>query len=213
MGDSAGLGPQDPSEPAQRRPDPTGPNGTTPSDRPSWLFQKGNTYGAMRKHRKGPMEKYIRNQTKSGSVIVEFFLTVASGQPFPMKYIVHLPLSPAQYAVVRGIATPEQRTIAKKQQPFIVLTMPYYPTVKDVREAMWWLTKRGLGKVPKIVPIEGQPTTGFRMEYRPWAPGTDPVTQGDRVVDGKAETPPDESFKDERIVGNARTRFDPRYPN
>src|SRR5215467_3535219 len=144
MGDSAGLGPRDPSEPAQRRSDTTGPNGTTPSDHP-WLFQKGNTYGKMRKHRKGPMENYIRKQTKSGSIIVEFFLTVASGEPFPMKSIVHLPLSPEQYAVVRGVATPEQRTIAKKQRRFIVLTMPYYPTVKDVREAMWWLTKRGFG--------------------------------------------------------------------
>src|SRR5262249_20943860 len=89
-----------------------------------------------------------------------------------MMSIVPLPLSPAQYAVVRGIATPEQRTIAKKQQRFIVLTMPYYPSVKDIREAMWWLTQRGFGKAPKIVPIEGQQTTGFRMEYRPWAPGT-----------------------------------------
>jgi len=40
----------------------------------------------------------------------------------------------------------------------------------------------------------------------------DPVTRGERVVDGKAETPPDESSKDERIVGTPWTRFDPRYP-
>src|SRR5215470_11717076 len=128
MGDSTGPGPQDPSEPTQGRPEPahqrpdtTGRNGTTPSD-PPWLFQKGNTCGKLRKRHR--LEKYIQKQTTSGSVIVEFFLTLASGRPFPMKCVVHLPLSPEQYAVARGLATPEQRRIATKQRRFIVITLP-----------------------------------------------------------------------------------------
>src|SRR5262249_10356078 len=159
------------------------------------------------------LEKYIQKQTTSGSVIVEFFLTLASGRPFPMKCVVHLPLSPEQYAVARGLATPEQRRIATKQRRFIVMTLPYYPSIADVFEANRWLAERGFGKAPKIVPIAGEQTTGFRMVCQKWAPGCDPVAQGDGDVGGKAETPPDDSYKDERIVGSAWTRFDPRYLN
>src|SRR5439155_16361178 len=124
---SAGLGPQSARKPTQRQPDTAGHNGMTQSaapvpslDRAPWLFQKGNTYGQMRKHHKGRMEKYIQEQTKDGARIVELFLAVASGRPFPMKHIVYLPLTPEQWAVARGTATPEQRKIAKKQRACIV---------------------------------------------------------------------------------------------
>ena len=114
---STGPGPQNAPEPSHGQPDTAGLNGTTrsgdqapvPLDRAPWLFQKGNTYGQMRKHHKGRMEKYIQEQTMSGALIGEFFLTVASGQPFPMKRTVRLSLTLEQWAVARGTATPEQR--------------------------------------------------------------------------------------------------------
>src|SRR5437762_1327719 len=66
------LGPQNAPQRAQGPPDP---NGTTPSADPAnrapWLFQKGNTFGRMRKHHKGRMEKYIQEQTKDGARIVD----------------------------------------------------------------------------------------------------------------------------------------------
>ena len=39
------------------------------------------------------------------------------------------------------------------------------------------------------------------MVFRKWAPGTDPASQGDGVIDGKAKALPGGSSKDERIVG------------
>src|SRR5437667_10481535 len=110
---STSPGPQNARKPTQRQPVTAGHNGTMQSADPSnqapdpplgrapWLFQKGNTYGQMRKHHKGPMEKYIQEQTKDGARIVEFFLAVASGQPFPMKRILYLRLTPEQCAVAR----------------------------------------------------------------------------------------------------------------
>ena len=169
-------------------------------DRAPWLFQKGNTYGQMRKPHKGPMEKYIQEQTKDGARIVEFFLAVASGQPFLMKQILYLRLTPEQCAVARGTATPEQRKIAKKQRACIVDKVPYYPTVADMMEAMHWLADRGFGTTPQTVPIHGYPTTGVQMVFRPWAPGMDPRSQGDGVIDGKAKAPPGGSSNDERAV-------------
>src|SRR5438093_10343644 len=192
---STSPGPQSARKPTQRQPDTAGHNGMTQSsdpsnqapspslDRPQGLFQKGNTYGQMRKHHKGRMEKYIQEQTKDGARIVEFFLAVASGRPFPMKHIVYLPLTPEQWAVARGTATPEQRKIAKKQRACIVHKVQYYPTVADMMEAMHWLADRGFGTAPQTVPIHGYPTTGFQMVFRPWPPGMDPRSQGDGVID------------------------------
>src|SRR5437762_8917203 len=76
---STGPGPQNAPEPSHGQPDTAGLNGTTrsgdqapaPLDRAPWLFQKGNTYGQMRKHHKGRMEKYIQEQTKDGARIVD----------------------------------------------------------------------------------------------------------------------------------------------
>src|SRR5881396_1113252 len=187
---STSLGPQSARKPTQRQPDTAGHNGMTQSadpsnqapvpslDRAPWLFQKGNTYGQMRKHHKGRMEKYIQEQTKDGARIVEFFLAVASGQPFLMKQILYLRLTPEQCAVARGTATPEQRKIAKKQRACIVDKVPYYPTLADMMEAMHWLADRGFGPAPQTVPIQSDQTTGFQMVFRPWAPGTDPAAQG-----------------------------------
>jgi len=148
------------------------------------------------------MAKYIQEQTMSGSMIVEFWLALASGQPFPMKRIVRLSMTSAQYAVAVGTATPEQRKIAKKQRRFIVVKKPYYPTVEDMKEAVDWLANRGFGKAPQIVLIESDQTTGFRFEFRPWPPGMDPASQ--RVIDEKTKAGPDGSSKDERIVGGPR---------
>jgi len=158
----------------------------------------------MRKHHKGRMEKYIQEQTKDGARIVEFFVAVASGQPFLMKQILYLRLTPEQCAVARGTATPEQRKIAKKQRACIVDKVPYYPTLADMMEAMHWLADRGFGPAPQTVPIQSDQTTGFQMVFRKWAPGTDPASQGDRVIDGKAKAPPGGSSNDERIVGGLR---------
>ena len=158
----------------------------------------------MRKHHKGRMEKYIQEQTMSGSMIVGFWLALASGQPFPMKRIVRLPMTSEQCALAVGTATPEQRKIAKKQRRFIVVKEPYYPTVEDIKEAMNWLADRGFGKAPQTVQIESDQTTGFRIVYRKWPPGTDPSSQGDGVIDGKAKALPGDSSKDERIVGGPR---------
>src|SRR6266571_3156266 len=184
---SPDLGPQNAPERAQGQPDT---NGTTPSADPAnrapWLFQKGNTFGRMRKHHKGRMEKYIQEQTKDGARIVEFFLAVASGQPFLMKQILYLRLTPEQWAVARGTATPEQRKIAKKQRACIVDKVPFYPTVADIMEAMQWLADRGFGPAPQTVPIQSDQTRGISIEYRPWPPGMDPRSQGDGVIDEKA---------------------------
>ncbi len=213
---SAGRGPQNVPESAQGQgqPDTAGHHGTTPSADPSnqapvsplgrapWLFQKGNRYGQRRKPHKGGMAKYIQEQTMSGSMLVEFWLALASGQPFPMKRIVRLSMTSAQYAVAVGTATPEQRKIAKKQRRFIVVKKPYYPTVEDMKEAVDWLANRGFGKAPQSVPIESDQTTGFRFEFRPWPPGMDPASQ--RVIDEKTKAGPDGSSKDERIVGGPR---------
>ena len=75
----------------------------------------------------------------SGSMIVEFWLARASGQPFPVTRSVRLPRTSAQYAVAVGTATPEQRKIAEKQRRLIVVEEPYYPTVENIKEAMNWL--------------------------------------------------------------------------
>jgi len=77
------------------------------------------------------MAKYIQEETMSGSMIVEFWLARASGQPFPVTRSVRLSMTSAQYAVAVGTATPEQRKIAKNQRRFIVVKEPYYPTVED----------------------------------------------------------------------------------
>src|SRR5438132_1066209 len=94
------------------------------------------------KQHKSRLEKYIQEQTRDGAMIVEVFLAVAPGRPFPMKYVLHLPLTSEQWALARGAATPEQRRIAMKQPRFIVVRMPYYPTVTDMKEAINWLADR-----------------------------------------------------------------------
>jgi len=78
--------------------------------------------------------------------------------------------------VARGTATPEQRKIAEKQPRSDVVEQPYCPTVEDIKEAMHWLADRGFGKAPKTVQIEGSVTSGFKMVFRRWAPGTDPAS-------------------------------------
>ena len=45
-----------------------------------------------------------------------------------------------------------------------------------VTEAMKWLADPGFGQAPKTVQIEGSVTTGFKMVFRKWAPGTDPAS-------------------------------------
>jgi hypothetical protein len=148
----------------------------------------------MRKHHKGRMEKYIQEQTMSGSMIVEFWLALASGQPFPMKRIVRLPMTSEQCAVAVGNATPAQRKIAKKQRRFTVVKEPYYPSVEDIKEAMYWLADRGFGKAPQIVPVEtDEGRSGFTILYRKWPVGVDPAAQpqdAPRVIEGKQMLPP-----------------------
>ena len=78
--------------------------------------------------------------------------------------------------VAQGIATPEERQIARKQRRYIVTRRPYYPSVAEMTEAMKWLADRGFGQAPKTVQIEGSTTTGFKMVFRRWAPGTDPAS-------------------------------------
>ena len=46
----------------------------------------------------------------------------------------------------------------------------------EVTEAFKWLADRGFGQAPKTVQIEGSTTTGFKMVFRRWAPGTDPAS-------------------------------------
>jgi len=81
-----------------------------------------------------------------------------------------------QEAVAQGIATPEQKAAAKKQRRFIVTRRPYYPSMAEITEAFKWLADRGFGQAPKTVQIEGSVTTGFKMVFRRWAPGTDPAS-------------------------------------
>src|SRR5262245_95940 len=142
-----------------------------------WLSQKGKTSGQMPKPHKGRMEKHIQEATDYGSLIVQFWLGLASGLPFPMKRVVELPMTPEQLAVARGTATPEERKIAKKQRRFIVETRLYVPTIKEAMEAMRWLTDRGFGTAPQTVQIEGSQTSGFKMILRHWAPGSDPAME------------------------------------
>ena len=141
--------------------------------------RKGNTNGPRKS-----MASIIQAATNGGDSIVSFYLAIASGQPFPMKRVKHLPMTPEQSAVDRGDATPEERKIAKRQPRFIVEMYPYYPTVEDIKEAINWLTERGFGKAPQTVQIEGSQTSGFKMILRHWPPGTDPEKPGQNSTNG-----------------------------
>src|SRR5436309_9132069 len=77
---------------------------------------------------------------------------------------------------LRRLATPEQKAAAKKQRRYIVTKRPYYPSMAEITEAFKWLADRGFGQAPKTVQIEGSVTTGFKMVFRKWAPGTDPAS-------------------------------------
>ena len=46
----------------------------------------------------------------------------------------------------------------------------------EITEAFKWLADRGFGQPPKTVQIEGSVTTGFKMVFRRWVPGTDPAS-------------------------------------
>src|SRR2546422_10021934 len=195
---SDGLGPtNDPEQrpdPRPERPEPA-PEGIKPGeaqrsfDPPSelderfkkcpWLSKKGNTTGRHRQRRSQVrlrMENLIQRLTDNGDVIVQFFCAVASGQPFVMRYVEKLPRTPEQEAVAQGIATPEQKAAAKKQRRYLVTKRPYYPSMAEITEAFKWLADRGFGQAPKTVQIEGSVTTGFKMVFRKWAPGTDPAS-------------------------------------
>src|SRR3989442_893190 len=112
-----------------------------------------------------------------------------------IRVVKDLPLTPEQQAVAQGIATPEQKAAAKKQRRYIVTKRPYYPSMAEVTEAMKWLADRGFGQAPKTVQIEGAVTTGFKMVFRKWAPGTDPASlplaemPKSRVASRKAHPP------------------------
>jgi len=71
---------------------------------------------------------------------------------------------------------PPHIDVARKQRRYIVTRRPYYPSVAEMTEAMKWLADRGFGQTPKTVQIEGSVTTGFKMVFRKWAPGTDPAS-------------------------------------
>src|SRR5438876_1248660 len=142
-----------------------------------WLFRKGNKASVGNKNAaKQRMEHLIQRLTNNGDVIVQFFCAVASGQPFVIREVEKLPRTKEQEAVAQGIATPEQKAAAKKQRRFIVTRRPHYPSMAEVTEAFKWLADRGFGKAPKTVQSEGSVTTGFKMVFRKWAPGTDPAS-------------------------------------
>ncbi len=165
-----------------------------------WLFRKGNKASVGNKNAaKQRMEHLIQRLTNNGDVIVQFFCAVASGQPFVIREVEKLPRTKEQEAVAQGIATPEQKAAAKKQRRYIVTKRPHYPSMAEVTEAMKWLADRGFGRAPKTVPIEGSVTTGFKMVFRRWAPGTDPASlplsemPKSIVVSRKALPPPNGS--------------------
>src|SRR5437660_1213204 len=177
----------DPAEPAPARiaPGEAQPSLGPPSElderfkKSPWLFKKGNTTGAHRQKRSQVrlrMENLIQRLTDNGDVIVQFFCAVASGQPFVMRYVEKLPRTPEQEAVALGIATDLQKAEAKKQRRYLVTKRPYYPSMAEITEAFKWLADRGFGQAPKTVQIEGSVTTGFKMVFRKWAPGTDPAS-------------------------------------
>ncbi len=188
---------------------PADPSNQAPVPPLPWLFQKGNTYGRRRKHHRSRMAKYIQEQTMSESMNVGSWLAVAAGQPFPMERTVRLPRTSEQYAVAVGTATPEQRKIAEKQRRFLVVKEPYYPTVEDIKEAMNWLALRGFGKAPQTVPIESDQTTGLPIMFRKRAPGTDPASKDDGVIDGMAKALPGGVPRRTRPVADPRTRRNP----
>src|SRR5437762_2528660 len=99
-----------------------------------WLFRKGNTTGQHRQRRSQVrlrMENLIQRLTNNGDVIVQFFCAVASAQPFTIRVVKELPMTKEQEAVAQGIATPEQKKIARKQRRFIVYRRPYYPSMPE----------------------------------------------------------------------------------
>ena len=140
-----------------------------------WLFRKGNKFGVGNAARRR-MENMIQRLTNNGDVIVQFFCAVASGQPFYIRVVKELSMTKEQEAVAQGIATPAQKAAAKKQRRYIVTKRPYYPSMQEITEAFKWLADRGFGKAPHTVQMEGSPTTGFKMVFRRWAPGTDPAS-------------------------------------
>src|SRR5205823_1501850 len=144
-----------------------------------WLFRKGNKTGKAAQRRSAArlrMENLIQRLTNNGDVIVQFFCAVASGQPFMIRVVKELPMTKEQEAVAQGIATDVQKAAAKKQRRYIVTKRPYYPSMAEITEAFKWLADRGFGQAPKTVQIEGSVTTGFKMVFRRWAPGTDPAS-------------------------------------
>jgi len=56
----------------------------------------------------------------------------------------------------RGDATPEQKAKAKKQRRFVVVKRPYYPTMEDRMEAMYWLSDR-VDPADSIAPMAQMP--------------------------------------------------------
>src|SRR5437016_855602 len=131
-----------------------------------WLFRKGNKASVGNKNAaKKRMEHMIQRLTNNGDVIVQFFCAIAAGQPFMTRVVKELPLTTEQEAVAQGIATPEQKKIARKQRRFIVYRRPYYPSMPEITEAFKWLADRGFGKAPQTVQMEGSPTTGFKMVF------------------------------------------------
>jgi len=159
-------------------PEPSEPSPeSSPFDKAPWLFQKGNKMGAGRRDMaRKRLEHMIQQITRNGEVIVMFFAALASGQPFMMQYVKELEMTDEQKAVAYGIATDAQKAMAKRQRRFVVLRRPYYPNMEEMTAAMNWLAERGFGKAPKTVQIEGSVTSGFKMVFRRWAPGTDPAS-------------------------------------
>ena len=131
-------------------------------------------------------------------VIVQFFCAVASGQPFTIRVVKELPMTKEQEAVAQGIATDEQKAAAKKQRRYIVTRRPYYPSMAEHGSVQMAGGSR-VCQAPKTVQIEGSVTTGFKMVFRRWAPGTDPASlpvsemPKSIVVSSKALPPPNGS--------------------
>jgi hypothetical protein len=163
--------------------------------RAPWLFQKGNTYGKFqRKYRRQRIEHHIQRLTLGGETLVEFWVRLFAGEPFWIREVEKLNRTPEQEATARGEATPDQKKKAKKQRRFVVVKRLYYPTVEDMKEANNWLSERGFGKAPQIVQIEENEGSGFKLVYRRWPVGVDPLAEGpppgERVIDGKAKALP-----------------------
>lgn len=128
------------------------------------------------------LEALARLEAGRGVSLVAFWGRVFRGEPITMHITRLLPPQ-----------TRKQGTRRKRQ--YIVVEIPYYPTIEDMKWASEMLADRGWGKAPQrqdvsFVDDDGEGVRGFTILHRRWAPGVDPLANHERVIPGEGRVLP-----------------------